>query len=169
MDRHFPIRNERFQVYVHRISLTPRKYFYFLSIHLLRYIFLFPYFTRKIILLPLHLVVNMPTCILHLLIGRIYFCYFVRSHFLYCYSLFWYLLNLSTFVNIFWFICITSIVTRVSFVLVFSSQYILEFFFLPSNFLLLSNFHYQSFKPNFPSRFWISIRVPDERTDFITD
>ena len=102
----------------------------------------FPYFTPKLFcFLYIQLLVCTREISTYLLL-EVFFCYFgISWFFLYCLTLSRYLLSFSSFANIFRFISSSWIVKfDNSFVLVFSSQHILVYFFFLSNFACCHNF-----------------------------
>ena len=128
--------------------------------------FLFPYFTPKLFCFLCIPFFGLSSCILHLLVGRIFFRYFRISYFMYitwlCRGIFWvslflprsFDLSLQVVFPICRLLCFGLFIPTLI-LLCFSFPFM---FFFP--FHLLSQFLYLSFYPNFPSRFRISVQVP---------
>ena len=134
---------------------------YHLSIQPFCYVLSVSIFYSKIVLLPLHPVVGFYSCILHLLVGIVFYCYFGMSCFV---CIIW------SYLGIFWVSLLSSIpfdlflpVVFVSvvycFVLLFSFQHITMCFSFLSIFACFAVFFTYSSEPNFPSHFCSAFRA----------
>ena len=118
-----------------------------LSIQPVCYAFSVPIFYSKIVLLPLHPIVGMSSCSLHLLFGRVFFRYF---------GLFYFVSHCLAISSLSFPQCLLIYLFKLYFLtylllLVFSPQHILACFFFLGIFACCCNFFYLSFLPNFCS------------------